>query len=315
MVSSRRSFLNAAFGAGFALITHGPQRATAQTRTPEPARRRLIVDSQIHLWKANTPDRPWVPGAQPQLPEPFTIERLVPMMNEAGVDRVVIVPPTLEGTRLDYAQKAVSRYPGRFAIMGRIALDDPQTASRFPRWKEQPGVVGIRLNIAGEQAKWLTDGTADWFWPAAERARIPVMFLTAGQTSLFGPIAERHPQLPLIIDHMGVASAAIRTHGLPNLIGQSAALAKYPNVSVKLSALPLFSSEPYPFRDVAPHIRRLFDAYGPRRSYWGTDITNSLAKATYRQRITHFTEELAFLSEEDKDWVMGRAIMARLGWT
>ena len=314
MLSSRRGFLNTTLGAGLALVTKGAQPVAAQAPAAQPARRRLIVDSQIHLWKANTPDRPWVPGAQPQLPEPFTIERLMPMMNEAGVDRVVIVPPTLEGTRLDYAQEAVRRYPGRFAIMGRIALDDPQTAQRFPRWKEQPGVVGIRLNIATEQAKWLTDGTADWFWPAAERAGIPVMFLTSGQTALFGPIAERHPRLALIIDHMGVASAAIQTHGLANLIGQSAALARYPNVSVKLSASPLFSSEPYPFRDMAPHIQRLFEAYGPRRCYWGTDITNSLAKATYRQRITQFTQELPFLSEEDKTWVMGRAIMDRLGW-
>ena len=314
MLSSRRGFLNTTLGAGLALVTKGAQPVAAQAPAAQPARRRLIVDSQIHLWKANTPDRPWVPGAQPQLPEPFTIERLMPMMNEAGVDRVVIVPPTLEGTRLDYAQEAVRRYPGRFAIMGRIALDDPQTAQRFPRWKEQPGVVGIRLNIATEQAKWLTDGTADWFWPAAERAGIPVMFLTSGQTALFGPIAERHPRLALIIDHMGVASAAIQTHGLANLIGQSAALARYPNVSVKLSASPLFSSEPYPFRDMAPHIQRLFEAYGPRRCYWGTDITNSLAKVTYRQRITQFTQELPFLSEEDKTWVMGRAIMDRLGW-
>ena len=86
-------------------------------------------------------------------------------------------------------------------------------------------------------------------------------------------------------------------------------------LSVKLSAVPrLFRHEPYPFRDVTPHIRRLFDAYGPRRCYWGTDMTNSFAKATYRQRITHFTEELDFLSEDDKDWIMGRAILARLKW-
>ena len=45
-----------------------------------------------------------------------------------------------------------------------------------------------------------------------------------------------------------------------------------------------------------------------------TDITNSFAKANYRQRVTHFTEELSFLSESDKDWVMGRAILARLNW-
>jgi len=173
---------------------------------------------------------------------------------------------------------------------------------------------GVRLNIAGEQAAWLSDGTADWFWPAAEKAGVPVMFLTNGQTHLFGPIAERHPQLTLIIDHMGVSSEALKDGKLSASIDQSAALAKYPNVSVKLSASPLFSSEPYPFRDMAPSIRKLYDAYGPQRCHWGTDVTNSFAKASYRQRVTHFTEELPFLSEDDKDWIMGRAIVERLKW-
>ena len=251
---SRRSFLKSTLGVGVALV--GARLASA---ADQPGRQRTIVDAQVHLWKASTPDRPWVPGARPQLPEPFTIERLVPMMDDAGVDRVVIVPPTLEGDRLDYAQEAVKRYPGRFAIMGRIALNDPTTARRFPTWREQPGVLGIRLNIAGEQAAWLTYGTADWFWPAAERAGIPVIFLTTGQTHQFARIAERHSQLVLIIDHMGVSSEAVRNKAVPAAIDQSVALAKYPNVSVKLSAAPLFSSEPYPFRDraLAPRLRGL----------------------------------------------------------
>ena len=41
---------------------------------------------------------------------------------------------------------------------------------------------------------------------------------------------------------------------------------------------------------------------------------NSFAAASYRQRVTHLTEELSFLSESDKDWVMGRSILARLKW-
>jgi predicted TIM-barrel fold metal-dependent hydrolase len=311
---TRRNLLDGTLGAGLALAAQGAQPAAAQ-----PGRqRRIIVDSQIHMWKANTPDRPWAPGTRPQLPEPMTIERVVPMLDEGGVDRVVIVPPTLEGERVDYGQEAARRYPGRFATMGRISLNDPGSARRLPTWRAQPAVLGVRLNfglgIGGEQPAWLTDGTADWFWPAAEKAGIPVMFLTTGQTSLFGRIAERHPQLILIIDHMGVSSEAVRNNTMPAALAESAALAKYPNVSVKLSAAPLFSSEPYPFRDVTAHIRRLFDAYGPSRCYWGTDVTNSFAKATYRQRVTHFTEEMNFLSEEDKDLIMGRAILARLEW-
>jgi L-fuconolactonase len=62
------------------------------------------------------------------------------------------------------------------------------------------------------------------------------------------------------------------------------------------------------------YLQRLFDAFGPQRCHWATDITNSLVKASYPQRVTHFTEELSFLSESDKDWVMGRAILTRLKW-
>jgi predicted TIM-barrel fold metal-dependent hydrolase len=308
---TRRNFLNGTLAAGIAAATPGARLVVAQ---PLQQRRRVIVDAQIHMWKASTPDRPWVPGTRPQLPEPMTIERVVPMIDEGGVDRVVIVPPNLEGERVDYGQEAARRYPGRFATMGHIALNDPGEARRLATWREQPAVLGVRLNIAGEQARWLTDGTADWFWPAAANSGIPIMFLTTGQLPLFGAIAERHPQLILIIDHLGVSSEAMRNNLMPATISEAAALARFPNVSVKLSSAPLFSAEPYPFRDMTPHIRRLFDAYGPRRCYWGTDITNSFAKATYRQRVTHFTEELSFLSEDDKDWIMGRAILARLGW-
>ena len=314
---SRRSLLTGTAATGVALATKHMAPAGAQQK-------RTIVDSQVHLWPASTPERPWVPNSRPQLPEPFTIERVVPLMDEAGVDRVVIVPPSLEGERVDYAQEAVKRHPGRFGIMARIALDKPDRAARLATWRDQPGVLGVRLLFGPRESPWLTDGTADWFWPAAEKAGLPVMFLTWDQTPLFARIAERHPQLTLIIDHMGAGrrdrldsseSASARNNMVPEAIAESATLAKYPNVSVKLSSVPLISTEPYPFRDMTPHIHRLFDAYGPQRCYWGTDLTNSFARITYRQRVTHFTEELPFLSESDKDWIMGRAILARLRWT
>ena len=273
----------------------------------------MIVDAQVHIWKANTPDRPWLPNRVAQLAEPFTLEKLVPMMDEAGVDRAVIVPPSWEGDRNDYALEAVQRFPGRFAVMGRIPLDDPKSASLLPDWKKQPGMVGVRVTFHPPQWTWLTDGTVDWFWPEAEKYGLPVMFYGAPMQR-FARIAERHPGLPLIADHLGVTGDIVKAGKLSESVGETAALAKYPNVSVKLSTTPFYSANSYPFRDMTQHIRRLFDAFGPRRCYWGTDLTNSFNKATYRQRVTHFTETLDFLSPDDKEWVMGRAILARLGW-
>lgn len=309
---TRREFIGSTLGAG-AVTAAGAGIASAQG-----ARQRMIVDAQIHLWKGESEDWKWVPGAKPQLPDPFTIERALPLMDEGGVDRAVVVPPSWHGDRNDYALEAVKRYPNRFAVMGRIALQDPKSAELLPNWKAQPGMLGIRVTFLGPAAKWLTDGTADWFWPAAEKAGLPVMFLAPGGGAQFARVAERHPQLQLIADHMGLSLSdeAVRAGKFEGPIGETLALAKHPNVSVKLSGSANYSRQPYPYADLNPHIRRLFEAYGPQRSYWGTDITNgAFGQATYRQRITHFTEALDFMSEDDKDWVMGRAILARLKWS
>jgi len=95
---------------------------------------------------------------------------------------------------------------------------------------------------------------------------------------------------------------------LPELL----ALAKYPNVAVKLSGAPSYSSEPYPYRNIHKYIRQIFDAFGPARSFWGTDITRM--PCSWRQCVTMFTEELPWLTGRDLELVMGRALCDWLGW-
>lgn len=308
-ITTRRGFLGGLLGAGAALALPG-----CAPSGPLSPGRRMIVDAQMHLWTAERPDWRWVPGQKPQLPEPFTIERALALADAAGVDRIVVVPPSWTGDRNDYALEAARRHPGRFAVMGRIALRDPGAPAQLAAWRSQPGMLGVRITFIGPTEKWLEDGTADWFWPAAEHAGIPVMLLAAEKGPALARIAERHPRLELILDHMGLVTGVVRAGRTANAIDQAASLARYPNVSVKLSAAPNYSSQPFPYRDMTPYIRRLFDAYGPRRCYWGTDLTNEFARATYQQRIAHFTQELDFLSEADKDWIMGRALLEKLNW-
>ena len=87
---------------------------------------RAITDAQAHLWKAEARIGHGCLAGSRSLPEPFTIEKLVPLMDEAGVDRVVIVPPSWPGDRNDYALEAAKRYPKRFAVMGRIPIEKPE---------------------------------------------------------------------------------------------------------------------------------------------------------------------------------------------
>jgi predicted TIM-barrel fold metal-dependent hydrolase len=303
----RRTFLAGAAFAGTGLLI---SRALPSAHV-EPSGGRLIVDSQIHIWLPDTPDRPWLPNRVPQMPDAFTIGRLIPIIDEAGVDRIVLVPPSWEGARNDYVEKAVEDYPGRFGVVGLVSTDNREHAlETLANWRSKTGFLGVR------QGPGRNGESLEWFWTAAEKAAIPICFLASGRNAEMGKVAESHPGLTLIVDHMGISEEFMKSNpAWPDEINKVVAgLAKYPNVSVKLSSIPLFSTQPYPWRDTISYIHRLYDAYGPLRCHWGSDLTHTFAKATYRQRVTQFTEELPFLSEADKDWIMGRSLLARLRW-
>jgi predicted TIM-barrel fold metal-dependent hydrolase len=268
----------------------------------------LIVDAQVHIWSGGKPSNP----SHRQV-DAFTSDELLREMEEAGVDAAVIHPPTSWDPNANaFAEAAAAQHPDRFAILGNFPIERPESRALVETWKQRPGMVGLRFSFTGAgQSTWLTDGTADWLWPACEKAGVPIALLAGGAMTKVAEIAERHPGLRLLIDHLGARARTFGDQiwaGLPELL----ALAKYPNVAVKATGAPSYSSEPYPHRDIHDHLHRIFDAFGPQRMFWGTDITRM--PCSWHQCATLFTEELPWLSEADKELVMGRAICDWLDW-
>ena len=70
-------------------------------------------------------------------------------------------------------------------------------------------MVGLRFYTNERHPQsWFTDGTLDWLCFVAERAQVPVALGAAMFLPTVGKIAERHPDLKLIVDHMGVPRAS-----------------------------------------------------------------------------------------------------------
>jgi predicted TIM-barrel fold metal-dependent hydrolase len=126
-----------------------------------------------------------------------------------------------------------------------------------------------------------------------------------------GAIAAAYPRLRMVIDHLGLANGEKDAHAFRDL-DRLLELAKHPNVAVKASALPCYTSEPYPFRGLHPHVRRVHAAFGARRMFWGTDLTR--LPCPYREAVTMFTQEMPWLAADDLEWIMGRGIRAWLRW-
>jgi len=275
----------------------------------------IVTDSGLHVWQAPTPERPWN-LAKAHLKDPMSYEDLRVRMKEAGVDRAILVPPSFAGAYPEYSLEAAAKYPEQFAVMSPIPLNKPEGRKVLENLMGQPGMLGVRLTFHHEyDESWIRDGTADWFWPVAEKMNIPVMMNAPSIHKDVGEVAQRHPTLRLILDHMarrkGMKDEKLGPGLLPTI-----ELAKYPNVFVKLTSTPSCSSEDYPYRNIHPHLKRLIEAFGPRRCFWGTDLSSMLSrsKCTYPQAVTMFTEEMDFLSEEDLEWVMGRGLAECLSW-
>lgn len=272
----------------------------------------LVVDSQVHIWARNSPERPWPARHQPHKPEPITAQDLLREMDGAGVSACVLVPPSWEGERNDVCLAAAQKYPKRFAVMGRLDPDAPDSRGKIAAWRKQPGMLGLRFTMHRPFLRpLLTEGRLDWLWPEAEKADVPIMTLALhSDMHLIDRVAERHPRLKLTIDHLGLTTGkgAEAFQHLDNVL----ALVKRPNVAVKVSCLPHYTTDKYPFRALHPYIRRVYDAFGPKRMFWGSDL--SRLPCSYRQSLTYMSEEISWLSAEDREWILGRGLCEWLGW-
>ena len=273
----------------------------------------LIVDSQVHIWGASTPERPWPARHAPHRPQPFTLDDLLREMSTAGVDRTIIVPPSWEGERNDLAIAAAQTHPDRFAIMGRLDMCAPEARQRIATWRTQPGMLGLRFTFHMPPFEpMLTDGSLEWLWTAAAAAGVPIMMLVhQAHAPLVDRIAKYHPALKIVVDHLAVPPGPRGPAAFAN-IDHLLALAKRPNIAVKASGIPAIATDAYPYRSLHPYLRAVYDAFGARRVFWGTDLTR--LPCTYRQALTLFSEELPWLSDADKAWTMGRGVCEWLGW-
>jgi predicted TIM-barrel fold metal-dependent hydrolase len=279
----------------------------------------VITDAQILVWEPDSSSRPWPKEdrGEPHKAGGFSSEQALLEMTRAGVDRAILVPPSWAGDDNEVVLEAAARHAGRFAVMGRFDPTANDARSSLARWRENPYMLGVRITFHTERFRnWLAGDELEWFWKSAEELRIPVA-THAGHgperhavSSLFADIARRHPELRIIIDHMN--RRHIRGPQVWEDLNDLLSLASQPNVSVKLTCVPAYSADPYPYKDTHEALKRIYDMFGAHRLLWGSDLTR--LRVPYVDCLKLFEEELKFISPEDRKWILGATAATVLAW-
>lgn len=229
-----------------------------------------IVDAQIH---EPQPTRPVEDHYGKDVALLVNVEIAREAMDSVGVDAALVF------ARQEYMDACVARYPDRFA--GALTFDflAPDLEDQVAHFRERPGMLAGRNLVGNARDATLrpefNEGKFERLYAAAEKHNVPLFFSTHGHAHVMASVAEAHPGLTMVIDHLGVSQSPVSPprddpwDRLPGLLG----LARYPNVHVKFSGAPVLSREPFPHHDVWPFLHQIINAFGPQRLMWGTDFT------------------------------------------
>lgn len=275
----------------------------------------MIIDSQVHAYEANTPARPW--ATTPNWPAHVTGDEMVAAMDKVGVDGAIFISAfSMYRYDASYAVQVAAAHPGRFGIVKPLDPNDAGIDEVTAEWRKTPGAVGVRIMLTRESGLDPTAPGVDRIVRSAIRHDFPINLLCWDNLDAGTTLIDRHPDARFILDHLGLLQP--RTPPAPPEpwaeLPKVLALARRPNVVIKVSGACTLSRQPYPFPDIWDPLARVFDAWGMERCLWGTDWTRAFAVVNYARAVEPFrmTDRL---SESDRAMLMGGACARAYGWT
>ena len=278
------------------------------------AERILTIDSQVHAYERNGPERPWVGFLEG--PEEVTGDDMVAAMDSVGVDGALLVSPySLYGYDPSYALEVYAKHPGKFGLIRPFDPTSDSIEDDMAEWTGTPGVVGARIMLSYGDYE-ADDPGLNRILAAGAKAGVPVNIMAANNLALLRELARRNPNTQIVIDHVGLA----QPHRPPTPpepfadLDDVLSLAEFENVAIKISGACTLSHEPFPYGDIWAPLGRIFEAYEFERCLWGTDWTRAVRLITYEQGVESF-RVTDTLSDSERATLMGGALSKIYNWT
>ncbi len=261
------------------------------------------VDAHLHVWRAAEGATAGVSTLVPPQSD-VPIERASRTMRENGIDRAVLVQPVFRREDNSYVADCARAEPQRFAAVCVVDPLIPGAADRLEHWAGQ-GCRGLRLRPRLADEGPIFGGRATYpLWETAGRLGVVVSVLCNPEHApAIGALAERFPDVAIVIDHMGHPDAAA---GLDDAkFQQLLKLARNGRVFVKVSGFYHFSAEAFPFTDCWKMIRAVYDHFGPQRLVWGSDFPHVQVNCGYARSMSLPEQALGTWPSNERDLVMG----------
>ncbi|MHB8621057.1 MAG: amidohydrolase family protein [Chloroflexota bacterium] len=273
-------------------------------------------------WQGQTYYRSFLPPHLQDMVSPP--EFILQQMQRAGVDVAVLQNARLYGRLNQYFAEAMDRYPGKFIGLADVVEAEADTEAERARLRdavERLGLRGIyyanRGLITCHYRYGLDDERFEPYWAEVERLGIPIFWELQGlplpspesflaEVERLNRWCDRHPGIPSVFTHGFPRQYLVDdlVNGLPEPIAR---LLRREQITVEvLFPIHWGRDHEYPYPELAPAPRRLYDLVGPKRLIWGSDMPNVERNCTYRQSLQYLRTQMSGIaSAGEMDDILG----------
>ncbi len=280
-----------------------------------------VVDAHLQVWDPETVHYPWMAQDPSLLHQAYRVADVGGELHGHHVDGVVLVQSADNRADSEHLLFQALSSPDVVGVVAWVPLDRPdEAAAQLDHWRTEP-VVGVSHHVDREaDARWLVRDVVDDGLHVLTERRL-VLDLPATTPELLGhvaTIAERHPKLTVVVDHLGGPPlAALRAGDTATWARWAAALdevAQAPNVVAKLAGLGRAAGPGWTADDVRPAVEHAIATFGPDRLMAGSDWPSALhGHASWEQVWCAVTATLDGLDDAGRACVLGRTAVEVYG--
>lgn len=272
-----------------------------------------VVDAHLHVWNPDAVHYPWMTPDVAPVAREFRLGDVTEELDAERVDKVVLVQSADNKADSELMLFQALCSPRVAGVVTWVPLLHPEdAAAQLDAWRREPVVgVGHRVHEEPDPDWLLRPAVDDGLALLAERHL--TFDLTAHTPTLLAHVAtlaERHPKLTFVVDHLGAPPlAALRAGERDGWTRWSAilgAVAQMPNVVAKISGLGTAAGAGWATEHLQPAVDRALELFGPDRLMIGSDWPYSLLAGDSYSHVWHgLRRTVDELPEHDRDLVLG----------
>ena len=263
-----------------------------------------IIDSHQHFWQVGRFDYPWMSSDVEVLYRDYLPPALEPILERNDVTKTVLVQASNSVAESRWLMSLADAYPFIAGVVGWVDLASPTMEQDLAELTAHPKFKGVRHLVESEPADdWLSQPKVLrglqrlGSYGASYDLLVHTRHLKHVRT-----VAERCPELSLVIDHMG--KPPIAQGEIKEWARELKPVAPYKNISCKVSGLVTEANHSAWLTDeLRPYVECALELFGPERLMFGSDYPVCLLAASYDRVLDSFQEILKGLNEQEREQI------------